>query len=163
MPSTYVSESSWLHKVLGVVILAWIYWLSSSMVVAWIYEPHRSKLSLLGAPAELALAATSIATFTWIRPIFFSRRQRWPVTAMTVGIQTLALLELYAVLSNWSGPDSPIVTILGSSAGDFFREDAWTAFPLICVPILAGISGVYCVATLWIIVRLKGHEPTRKL
>jgi hypothetical protein len=124
-------------------------------VITWIYGPGKPPQAFLAAPTEMACAITLIAFPTWIRPILFPKlTRRWELLAIAVAIQSFVLLELYAVLIYRTGADSPVVTVFGFSATLIFREDLWIVFPLICLPITSGISGIFCATTSWMITRL---------
>src|SRR5580658_3693715 len=132
---------SWLIRVAGIVFTISSFALCCRTAVVAIYGPDKLPSLRWGAPEGMSLAASSLAVFTWIRPILFPTRRRWFSIAISVSVQTLGLLELYAILIGWAGPDSLFVTIFSFSATRIFREDAWVVFPLICVPIMAIISG----------------------
>ncbi|QNI33592.1 hypothetical protein H7849_06525 [Alloacidobacterium dinghuense] len=139
----------------GIVFLAIIFWLSCVAVITWIYGPGKPPQAYLAAPIEMACAITLIALPTWIRPMFFPEPgRRWNPLAIAIAMQSFVLLELYAVAIYWAGADSPVVTVFGFSATRIFREDSWAVFPLICVPIMSCISGIFCATASWMMTRL---------
>jgi hypothetical protein len=166
MSRTYIPENlrvSWPLRVSGIVSLVGSFVLCCSAAVTLIYGPEKLPSSRLGAPAGISLGAASIALLTWIRPVLFPERRRWLFTAISVAAKTFALLEIYAGLVGWAGPDSLFVTIFGFSATHIFREDAWIVFPMICAPILAFISGTLCATTCWIMARLMTSAQSIRL
>jgi len=123
--------------------------------MTWIYGPGKPPQAYLAAPIEMACAITLIALPTWIRPMLFSESgRRWNRVAMAVVIQSMVLLELYAVLIYWMGAESPVVRVFGFSATRMFRGNSWVLFPVVCLPMMSCISGILCATASWMIRKL---------
>jgi len=123
--------------------------------MTWIYGPGKPPQAYLAAPIEMACAITLIALPTWIRPLLFPEPgRRWNQVAMAVAAKSLVLLELFAVLIYWMGADSPVVRVFGFSATRIFKGNSWILFPVVCLPMMSCISGIFCATASWMLTRL---------
>lgn len=145
----------------GIVPLAVSFWLSCVAVLALIYGPGKRPQAYLAAPIEMACAITLIALPTWIHPMLFPKpERRWKLLVIVVAVQSFVLLELYAVLIYWLGADSSVVRAFGFSATLMFREGSWVRFPSICLPIMSGLSGIFCATAGRMVIRSQGKADS---